>query len=114
PFPLMWTDDSIPKVRLIPPPKELPVEQAFDYLLKHHRQARYCPNLNCPAPYFFAKRHTQRYCSSSCAQSGERETKRKWWAEHGADWRKAQKQAATTIKKQKRTAKKKREENSHA
>jgi hypothetical protein len=99
-LPFKWTKG---RVRLSQPPEELPVEKAFQYLLKHHGRARVCPNPECPASYFFAKRHTQRYCSPSCAQSGERETKRRWWAEHGANWRRAQKQAATTIETHKKT-----------
>jgi hypothetical protein len=81
-------DDS-ERFRLPQPPEELPIEKAFDYLLKHHHRTRYCPNPECVAPYFFAKRHTQRYCSEKCAQVCERESKRRWWAEHGQGWRTA-------------------------
>jgi hypothetical protein len=87
------------------PPEELPVERAFDYLLENHNRTRYCPNEGCPAPYFFAKRHTQRYCSESCAQNGERETKRRWWAEHGVKWRKARTPNVKTSKMTKKQTK---------
>jgi len=90
--------------RLPPPGKESPIEMAFDYLLRHHNRTRRCPNSECPAPYFFAARHTQRYCSEKCAQVGERETKRKWWAKHGADWRERTKRAAS--KRQRKATKK--------
>ena len=86
-------------IRIPPPPEALPIEQAFEYLLKHHKRARYCASPDCPAPYFFAKRHTQRYCSEMCGQNGERETKRRWWAEHGTAWRKERKHTATTASK---------------
>lgn len=95
------------QTRLPKPPPHLPLELAFEFLLKHHNRARHCPYAECPAPYFFAKRHTQRYCSEKCAQSGEKETKRKWWSEHGTAWRKERKLAATTAsKKGRKTAKK--------
>lgn len=85
---ITWLGEDIQTVRLPEPPEPVPCEQAFDYLLAHHNRARYCQNPICPAPYFFAKRHTQRYCCEKCAQGGEKESKRKWWAEHGSDWRK--------------------------
>jgi hypothetical protein len=50
---------------------------------------RYCLNPECPAPYFFAKKRRQRYCTEECAGAGQRELKRVWWAEHGDAWRKA-------------------------
>lgn len=71
----------------IPPPT--PFEQALSYLVKSADRARYCPNPDCPAPYFFAKRKNQRYCSEICAAPAQREMKRKWWAEHGEEWRAA-------------------------
>ena len=48
---------------------------------------RYCPNSTCPAPYFIAKRRSQKYCSDACALPAQREFKRAWWAEHGSEWR---------------------------
>jgi hypothetical protein len=91
--------------RLPPPGEESPIEMAFHYLLNHHNRTRRCLNSECPAPYFFAARHTQRYCSEICAQIGERETKRKWWAEHGTDWRKRTKHAAASKTHRKTTKK---------
>ena len=83
-----WLGEDVQTVRLPEPPEPVPCERAFDYLLTHHNRARYCQNPICPAPYFFARRHTQRYCCEKCAQGGQKESKRKWWAEHGSDWRK--------------------------
>jgi hypothetical protein len=85
--------------RLPLPPEPLPIEQAFEYLLKHHDKTRHCPYPDCPTPYFFATRHTQRYCSEKCAQGGQKQSKRKWWAEHGLEWRKQTKREAKTISK---------------
>ena len=69
----------------IPPP--IPFEQALSYLVKYADKARYCANPECPAPYFFVQRKNQRYCSEICAAPAQRELKRKWWAEHGEEWR---------------------------
>jgi hypothetical protein len=52
---------------------------------------RYCPNPTCPAPYFIARRRSQKYCSDDCALPAQRELKRAWWKEHGDEWRKARK-----------------------
>lgn len=71
----------------VPPPT--PFEKALSHLVKSADTARYCANPECPAPYFFAKRRNQRYCSEICAAPAQRELKRKWWAEHGEEWRKA-------------------------
>jgi hypothetical protein len=71
----------------IPPPT--PFEQALLYLVKYADKACYCRNPECPAPYFFTKRKNQRYCSESCAAPAQRDMKRKWWAEHGEEWRAA-------------------------
>jgi hypothetical protein len=102
------------QVRLPKPPPYLPLETAFEFLLDHHNRARHCPYAECPAPYFFAKKHTQRYCSEKCAQSGEKETKRRWWSEYGIAWRKGRKLAATTAsKKQRKTTTKRRKGKSH-
>jgi hypothetical protein len=71
----------------VPPPT--PFEQALSYLIKVGDKARYCANPECPAPYFFVTRKNQRYCSEICAAPAQRELKRKWWSEHGGEWRKA-------------------------
>ena len=81
-------------VRLPQPPDEVPIERALRYLLSHHARARICPNEGCPAPYFFADRSSQRYCSESCAQNAEKETKRRWWQKNGPSWRQQRRQEA--------------------
>jgi hypothetical protein len=43
---------------------------------------RRCPNPTCPAPYFFATKKGQKFCSTVCAEPAQREAKRKWWNEH--------------------------------
>jgi hypothetical protein len=49
---------------------------------------RYCENPNCPAPYFIAKRRTEKYCAEVCANVAQRKQKKAWWSEHGEEWRK--------------------------
>jgi len=48
---------------------------------------RFCPTPNCPAPYFIAQRRSQKYCSDACSLPAQRECKRAWWREHGAQTR---------------------------
>jgi len=71
----------------LPPPSIF--EQAIMYLLKLADLARYCANPECPAPYFLAKRRSQKYCSDGCSKPAQKEFKRRWWDEHGESWRKA-------------------------
>jgi hypothetical protein len=74
-------------IKQLPPPSRF--EQATMYLFKSADRTRYCGNPDCPAPYFLAKRRSQKYCSDNCALPAQREFKRRWWAEHGKRWRKA-------------------------
>jgi hypothetical protein len=43
---------------------------------------RRCPNPTCPAPYFFATKRAQKFCSTPCAEPAQREAKRRWWSEN--------------------------------
>jgi len=68
------------------PPKGPPPRTPFeDAAVRFHRIAvcaRHCSNPECPAPYFFAERKGQKYCSVKCAADGQREAKRRWWHEN--------------------------------
>ena len=47
-----------------------------------------CGNPKCPNRYFLKARKTQRFCDRpACATYGQREHKRKWWSEHGEEWK---------------------------
>ena len=47
-----------------------------------------CENPDCVQPYFLNGRSTQRFCDRrACSAFGQREHKRKWWAEHGQEWK---------------------------
>lgn len=99
--------DEQGRLRLPLCPDTSPIDIALDYLVEHHSQTRYCPNTECVSPYFFAIRPSQRYCSELCAQTGERETKRRWWAEHGTEWRKKRIPKERDVRKQRRKTGKK-------
>ncbi len=71
----MKRENDIP----IKAPPLTPLEQAFTHLQHEGRRAKRCGNENCPAPYFFAKRATQKYCSDECAAPAKREAKLRWW-----------------------------------
>lgn len=58
-------------------------------LLQHSQRLGICENKDtggCPTPYFLKYRPTARFCSEACARTTQRESKRKWWREHGRDW----------------------------
>jgi hypothetical protein len=81
----------------LPPPTLF--EQALMWFVDVRDRARHCPNPDCPAPYYFAKRRSQKYCSDSCALPAQREFKRRWWAEHGSTRRQGRPRRVTNIKK---------------
>lgn len=78
------------------PPSQ--IEQALIYLRRCGNLARYCANADCPAPYFIAKRKSQKYCTDACSAPAQREFKRRWWADHGEEWR-AARVTKKTVKK---------------
>lgn len=73
------TDVKGPRYAL---PPATAIEAAAFHLQRNLHRALHCPNLECPAPYFFAKKKGQKFCSSACAQPAQRESKRKWWHEN--------------------------------
>ncbi len=80
--------------------REIP-EVAFDAvidrlnLLRSRELTKYCANRECPAPYYIARRKSQRYCGDHCAELFELEAKRNWWKEHGSDWRESRHKSNT-------------------
>jgi hypothetical protein len=68
---------------LLPQVPLTPFEAAMFYLqTKLIDKLRLCPNPRCPAPYFFATKKGQKFCSTVCAEPAQRESKRKWWNEN--------------------------------
>jgi hypothetical protein len=59
-------------------------------LLQHSQRLGVCENHlkgeGCPTPYFLKYRPTARFCSEACASTAQRESKRRWWKEHGQEW----------------------------
>jgi hypothetical protein len=73
------------------PPPPSPFQQSVLYLFKRATKTRGCSNPDCPSPYFFAQRSTQKYCSEDCALPFQRDYKLRWWRKHGSDWRRRRK-----------------------
>jgi hypothetical protein len=59
-------------------------QRALYLLFLESWKARVCEK--CSAK-FIARRVAQKYCSTECSESMQRELKQKWWAEHGEAWR---------------------------
>jgi hypothetical protein len=75
-------------------------------LLQHSQKLALCANKDneCPSPYFVRKKKGQKFCSEACAAPSQREFKRRWFQEHGEEWRKQrlnkrQKQSKSTKKR---------------
>jgi hypothetical protein len=56
-------------------------------LLRNSNLAKFCANPDCPAPYFVAKRATQRYCSPDCLTPFQKQWKLDWWNREGKERR---------------------------
>jgi hypothetical protein len=63
------------------------LQEAIYALFRRSPLVKVCANSDCAAPYFIARKGTQRYCSDGCAQVFQRECKLRWWKEQGANWR---------------------------
>lgn len=93
----MVHDDSFPNYgplsvdfrngSMVPLPPLTAFETCLRYLLRNADRAVVCANAECPAPYFFAGRKSQKYCTEKCAQPAQRKSKQEWWAKNGKKWR---------------------------
>jgi len=83
-------------VRLSPPTT---FEQALLYLIRPDVRTGLCANEECPAPFYFPSRRSQRHCSTECALPSQQAYKRRWWNEHGRAWRKQRKSGRTSRKR---------------
>jgi hypothetical protein len=70
-------------------PSLTPFERVLEHLGRCADRLRICGNEECPAPYFIARRRSQKYCSDDCSAPSQRELKRRWWDEHGSALRAA-------------------------
>lgn len=60
-----------------------------------------CPN--CQTPYFVASHLGQQYCGEECARWAQREWKKQWWNDRGADWRQRTKRTKDRLPKKRKT-----------
>jgi hypothetical protein len=62
-------------------------------LLQHSMKLAVCEGRahGCRTPYFIRSKPWQRVCSDPCAKPLQREAARRWWSQHGPDWRNARK-----------------------
>ena len=67
------------------------LQEAVYLLLKDARHAKFCRNPSCPTPYFIATRTTRMYCSTSCFEEMQKESKLRWWNRVGSKRRKPRK-----------------------
>jgi hypothetical protein len=63
-------------------------QRALYLLFRQSWRARTCENCGNK---FIARRVAQKYCTTDCSESVQRELKLKWWAQHGETWRRTQK-----------------------
>lgn len=69
-------------------------EHVWMALLQESRHLAICKNSElggtpggeCSTPYFLKYRPQQEFCSEECAKPRQRETKRRWWDDHGEEW----------------------------
>jgi hypothetical protein len=65
-------------------------ERALYALFRNSSLAKICANAECTAPYFIARRTTQRYCSLDCAEVFQQKWKLDWWKRVGSKKRSEQ------------------------
>jgi hypothetical protein len=82
-----------------PPAQPTRLEAAFHYLGQHMEHALHCANPECAAPYFFATKKSQKYCSTECAQPARRASKLRWWNDNRAGTPKTRRRKYAKAKK---------------
>jgi hypothetical protein len=75
-----------------PPPALTVFERTMFHFQRIAYRARKCENPECMAPYFFAKRKGQKYCTEECALPAQRKAKSEWWARNRDDQMKKRRQ----------------------
>lgn len=83
----------------------IPSASAFEdgllaFLLRDFSLAKFCANPICPAPYFFAKKVRQKYCSDACSRPAQLEAKKRYWETTGKDRRAEKKKTKSSVKGQ--------------
>jgi hypothetical protein len=67
-------------------------QSALYAMMPRSHLAKVCARPGCAAPYFIARRVTQQYCSSDCADAMQDQWRRNWWKAHGNEWRRKRRQ----------------------
>lgn len=92
----------LPRVGLLPNPKNLPLMLALSVAELGSKLAL-CSNPECPDRYFIRSKPKQRFCFiRECAAVGQREHKLHWWREHGKQRRKKSKKLRRTNARKRR------------
>jgi len=79
---LPWVPD-IRTGRLLPDWQNLPARVVMA-VLEHFQRFRKCGNPECAAPFFIAKRTSQRFCElGECTRYAQNQYALKWWKEKG-------------------------------
>jgi hypothetical protein len=83
-------------------PRESYLEKVASYLTSLLPHLRYCPNRECPRPFYIARHGNQKYCSRKCATPFRLAANRKWWEQHGPQWRKERSRRKKSKRREKR------------
>src|SRR5262249_3379620 len=63
-------------------------QRALYLLFLDSWRAKFCEKCNAK---FIAARSAQKFCTTDCSDAMQREFRRRWWAEHGDEWRQKRK-----------------------
>jgi hypothetical protein len=77
----LFDSDLVAASKDASPPPLNEFESAVFHLQRNLNHALHCRNPNCASPYFFVTTKGQKYCGiPGCTLYGQRESKRRWWA----------------------------------
>lgn len=79
-----WGDSQLTYRFVTPPARPSSLEAVFHYLWRNAKHALRCANSECPTPYFFATKKSQKFCSPECAEPARRASKLRWWNDNRA------------------------------
>ena len=64
----------------------------LDLVTQDPKRLKVCERPDCSNPFFVTPHLGQLYCGSICSAWAQKQWKKKWWGEHGEDWRSKQQQ----------------------
>ena len=74
-----------------------PFEQAVEFLIDNLWVANFCDCPMCPAPFYFAKRHSQKRCGEECANYFRKARQLQYWNDKGKKRREKRITGANTL-----------------